>query len=1097
MSQGPADNQRTDAEPTTFGRRQFLAASGMLGATGLTGVGAASSPETDSTQRSNDLVGFKRYKVAENGLGNAQTDTPPFCPRLITYEGRQYYAYWTHAGKLVVAVRDLPDGDWTQNHTDIQIGTRDGHWTPALGIGPAGHVFLCYNTRGSPIRWRRSTNPEDISSFGPEQVGMTGQNESRATYPEFTRLLDGTLLMAYRQGSSGNGDWIMNRWDGDTESWEPLQHPLTDGHAGDQTFNTYHWTLVQSDDGMLHYFFCWRGTGGVQTNRQLSYARSPNNGETWEQSGGTEYSLPITKESAEVVDPISPGSNFMNNGWATFDPRNDAPHVTYYRDDADGNTQIFHAYLADGEWVIEPATDRDTSAGFGGGGVIGSPIGRMGIVVDDDGDVHILTRDWERGGWPMLIEKLNGEWNTSVLYKRNLTWSDIHIDRERWRRDRVLSFIDKQENIRNVPWSAESLVGISDIDLDNLNRDTRAVESWDANRELVTYAETNPVEMPIVTTDSSFEDTSAALAVSETTVPATPMYARAKANLEADSGAEGEARVRIQGQHGTTVSDPAAGGDGGTVTTDWTRISQSFRAGFANIQVRSSPEVWTDYTLESTLTVESELAGVIFRAQDMDNLYMWQVADKSAGFDDHLLRPHVRENGGWRLLGEVSLGDVVDGVEGSEHSIRIVADGSEITTFLNGHQIDQRTDETHDSGVIGFHQPPHPSRSRHVAVDTITVSDASSEVLFETAFDYDEPKYFDDGEIIDGHLHLENTGFSLVNPPSPPVTITDATLELGYDDPTAFEETVAPHGSDGADTKPLAYMVTVDATGLQGEAPVRNESSAFRDSPTTLNIERATPATPLYGRVTARMEPTSSLSLEGSSWIWYPNDDPAWDVNEPSAEGVRYFRRTFDLSEVPANATLVLNADNVATAWINGTEVGTSADGWDGQIAYSWQQAAVIDVTEALQAGENALAVKAERFGNYAGLIGRLYLSFDGISQTIDTDDVWVASQEPTDGWRSLGFDDSDWPAAQVNGSYGMGPWGEFSIDLEHAAIRMKLSADGETTSAEPVSSGGRGIRTTGWEPIPPAFNGGEVTLQASNARVTAATLELAIRNDI
>jgi hypothetical protein len=82
---------------------------------------------------------------------------------------------------------------------------------------PDGHVFISYNTRNSPIRWRRSTNPADVISFSDERVGMTGQNESSATYVEFTRLQDWTLLCGYRQGSSGSGDWTLNRWDNDGE----------------------------------------------------------------------------------------------------------------------------------------------------------------------------------------------------------------------------------------------------------------------------------------------------------------------------------------------------------------------------------------------------------------------------------------------------------------------------------------------------------------------------------------------------------------------------------------------------------------------------------------------------------------------------------------------------------------------------------------------------------------------------------------------------------------------------------------------------------------------------------------------------------------
>lgn len=54
---------------------------------------------------------------------------------------------------------------------------------------------------------------------------------------------------------------------------------------------------------------------------------------------------------------------------------------------------------------------------------------------------------------------------------------------------------------------------------------------------------------------------------------------------------------------------------------------------------------------------------------------------------------------------------------------------------------------------------------------------------------------------------------------------------------------------------PIAHMTRTDTTGLQEEAPVVRESNEFADTPTTLDIRRATPSTPLYARVTARLSP--------------------------------------------------------------------------------------------------------------------------------------------------------------------------------------------------------------------------------------------------
>ncbi|MFC6964862.1 BNR-4 repeat-containing protein [Halocatena marina] len=97
---------------------------------------------------------LSRQKLSNRGEGQAGANTSPFCPQLKTYNGRQYVAYWTYEGDLVVAVRDLPEGEWTQSNTGIQIDNWDPHWSPGLGIGPKGHIFISYSVRVSEVRSR-------------------------------------------------------------------------------------------------------------------------------------------------------------------------------------------------------------------------------------------------------------------------------------------------------------------------------------------------------------------------------------------------------------------------------------------------------------------------------------------------------------------------------------------------------------------------------------------------------------------------------------------------------------------------------------------------------------------------------------------------------------------------------------------------------------------------------------------------------------------------------------------------------------------------------------------------------------------------------
>jgi alpha-L-rhamnosidase len=186
--------------------------------------------------------------------------------------------------------------------------------------------------------------------------------------------------------------------------------------------------------------------------------------------------------------------------------------------------------------------------------------------------------------------------------------------------------------------------------------------------------------------------------------------------------------------------------------------------------------------------------------------------------------------------------------------------------------------------------------------------------------------------------------------------------------------------------------------------------------------------------------------LGGTSWIWYPEGDPAAGV--PPA--TRYFRRIVDLAAAPARATLVITGDDTADVWVNGEQVATSPRGYE-----SWKNAAVVDLTGRLRAGANVVAVRAENTTESpAGVVAKLAVH-DG--QTVVTDGAWRASRTGQAGWEQPGFDDSDWPAALAVASYGTGPWGSgvrvaqpapllrkgFTIGKQVASARLLTTALG------------------------------------------------------
>ena len=189
-----------------------------------------------------------------------------------------------------------------------------------------------------------------------------------------------------------------------------------------------------------------------------------------------------------------------------------------------------------------------------------------------------------------------------------------------------------------------------------------------------------------------------------------------------------------------------------------------------------------------------------------------------------------------------------------------------------------------------------------------------------------------------------------------------------------------------------------------------------------------------------------ALTLEGATWIWYPEGDPASAV----PGGTRYFRRTFEL---PAGAQverarMLLTADDEFVLYVNGSELARSPDVID-----AWRQARLVDLTAALRPGSNTIAVAATNRSpsgpNPASWIGRLRVELaGGDAVTIDTDGDWRTHNVQQAGFEQPGFDDSGWTAAREVAAYGGGPWGR-GVSLPSAPPPL---ARAEFTLSKPVA---------------------------------------------
>ena len=257
-----------------------------------------------------------------------------------------------------IARRVLPDGAWSRVSLAAVAGNaleapfaEDDHNTINIAVDADGYIHVAGNHHDVPLRYIRSANPDDLSSW--VEPGMTGSNEDSVTYPQFVKMRDGTLLFFYRNGVSGDGNTYLNRYNPDTQTWQALHAPLIDGNATSE--NAYLWHIAVDADDAIHIVWCWRGTGDRDTNNDLCYAVSRDAGDTWEKTNGSSYTIPITHASADLIlDTAGTGSGLLNQCGMECDSTG-RPHVAFFLRVA-GITQIHHAYLDAGTWHIAQLT---------------------------------------------------------------------------------------------------------------------------------------------------------------------------------------------------------------------------------------------------------------------------------------------------------------------------------------------------------------------------------------------------------------------------------------------------------------------------------------------------------------------------------------------------------------------------------------------------------------------------------------------------------------------------------------------------------------------------------------------------------------------
>lgn len=381
---------------------------------------------------------------------------------LITDGDFQYAAFYAGDKHLVIARRALNETTWQINKTAYTGNVVDAHNTVAIAVDGAGYLHVAWDHHANPLNYCRSVAPGSIE-LGPK-IAMTGLLEKSVTYPLFFRHPSGDLLFLYRDGRSGKGNVVLNRYGlpGDVQDksragssqqqdgsrmgvWRQLHENLIDGEGARNAYLA----AAMDPKGTLHLAWNWRESADVATNHDLCYAKSPDGGITWSDSAGTSVKLPITAATAEYALRIPQNSTLMNPPSLTADAAGFPYIVTYWAPDGTSVPQ-FHLVRYDGsKWSVTVASQRTQSFELKGTATKRPPISRASVLTKKSAlgpiEGYLFYRDDERGsriilstctnlnatvpGWQEQELTVNsvGAWEPSVDFVQWNRFGEIHL----------------------------------------------------------------------------------------------------------------------------------------------------------------------------------------------------------------------------------------------------------------------------------------------------------------------------------------------------------------------------------------------------------------------------------------------------------------------------------------------------------------------------------------------------------------------------------------------------------------------------------------------------------------------------------------------
>jgi hypothetical protein len=364
---------------------------------------------------------------------------------IVTHDGTQFISFYNARGFVVLGKRKIGEEKWQLVQTVYKGNISDAHNSISIMVDGQGYLHLAWDHHNNALNYCRSKEP--LSLQMSEKTTMTGKAEKSVSYPEFFKLANGELLFIYRDGGSGRGNIVVNKYSHLSKKWIQLHENLIDGEG---KRNAY-WQACTDDNGYIHISWVWRENPDVASNHDMSYAMSKDGGKTWLKSTGEVYQLPITLASAEKIAGIPQRSELINQTSMCTDGKGN-PIIASYWKGKNNMPQYQVIYQQGKKWKLKDAGFRNTNFSLSGVGTKKIPISRPQVLSWGKGKkttIALIFRDEERGNKvSMAVNRIyrNNNWTLSDLIQTGMGEWEPTYDTELWKNKKQLHlFVQKVE----------------------------------------------------------------------------------------------------------------------------------------------------------------------------------------------------------------------------------------------------------------------------------------------------------------------------------------------------------------------------------------------------------------------------------------------------------------------------------------------------------------------------------------------------------------------------------------------------------------------------------------------------------------------------